>query len=643
MPPFDAVLIYPPFLHYFAGPPLGIASLQAAAKAAGFTSAAWDINAEFMRWLLEDPEELEHVAERLERRASSLWQSPSRDFFEDLSLFTAVDGLHCFLPVLRHALHNESIAGKTTIVGDHDKSEALSLALRLVAIDVFDEGHSFRPELADAELTPERAVELARSTSFGCFGDYVRRVLVPRLERMQPRLVGFSLLSATQVMPALHIAAQVRRFLPESFVVFGGSHITASIDKLDQLAPCAELIDAFAVYEGETLLPRLLEELRGRRPRLDELPNIASTEGGHPQWDRNLCVEDIEELPVPDFSTVDLDSYYRPRSELPFPLITSKGCVYGRCKFCTYVYQEPVGREQSPTKVVGQMQALQEAHGARVFSLKDSLMTTLRARKLSEAFLAAGLDIRWNCQSKVSLGFTPELIEQMDESGCRTIEFGVETPNPRLQKLIVKVAPLDTIERMLERFGGTSIAIIFNMIYGFPSETKEEAEESLAWVSKLGQRFPDVAFSSVNHMLTIARGSPFHSDPDRFGIDVVGEWPLSAQSEWVTPAWHREFRRRIANVLHRGGTEQGGIGQLEIMRRELKEQLGRRDREWLELGWRLVDAEEEVEKMRIERRLLRFEAMSESARIWGSRPPASRMPPPFGEASANGFAVEEQR
>ena len=51
----DAVLIYPPFISYFAGPPLGIASLSAALQNGGYSCHAWDVNAEFMHHLARSP------------------------------------------------------------------------------------------------------------------------------------------------------------------------------------------------------------------------------------------------------------------------------------------------------------------------------------------------------------------------------------------------------------------------------------------------------------------------------------------------------------------------------------------------------------------------------------------------------------
>jgi hypothetical protein len=285
--------------------------------------------------------------------------------------------------------------------------------------------------------------------------------------------------------------------------------------------------------------------------------------------------------------------------------------VYGRCTYCTYVYQEPVNREQSLDKVVTTISTLQRRHAVRTFSLKDSLVTTTRARALAESFGRAGLDIAWNFQSKIGAGFTPALVRLLEDTGCRTIGFGVETPNPRLQKLIRKPAPLDMIETVLGNFAGSRITVIFNMIYGFPTETRDEAEQALDWVSSIPKRHSDVRFASVNHMLGLSRNSGFYTAAADYGIDRVGEWPFAADAEWITPPWHEAFRRKIAKVLHQADSKMAGK-VFAILAKERHRRIGKRY-SVSALDESLGRAEERIEAIRTEKRMLRAEAAREYA------------------------------
>jgi hypothetical protein len=609
----DAVLIYPPFISYFAGPPLGIAALSAALERRGYRCDAWDVNAEFIHHLAEGRNGLADLSSRLERRLSALYSGPALDYHAQQETLTLINALDTQAPVVRHLLAGEPALEDRRIVGDHDKDLAFILLLELAALDALSASRAPYRESYNAELPPAEMVRLAREESFGAWGQYARDVLVPRLLDSRPRLVGFSLMDVTQLLPMLSLAHLVKTAMPETFVVAGGSYVSAIKDKLPSLAACHGLIDAFFCFEGETGLTGLLDDLAHDRPVGPDVSNCAVWNRVGYEWRERSVVEDLERLPIPNFDSMNLEVYGRPRALVPLPLITSKGCVYGKCRYCTYVYQEAVNREVPVDRVLTTISTLQRRHGVRTFSLKDSLITATRARGLAEGFRRGGLDIVWNFQSKIGRGFNRELVTLLDEAGCRTIEFGVETPNARLQKLIQKPAPVEMIETVLGAFAGSRITVIFNMIYGFPSETRDEAEQALEWVSALPGRHPDVRFASVNHMLNLSRNAAFHTAAPAYGIDVVGEWPFAADAEWITPPWHAAFRRKIARVLHHADAAMTGK-VFAILARERHRRLGNRYSLRV-LEARLAEAEERIERIRIEKRILRAQAAQEYARL----------------------------
>ena len=612
----DAVLIFPPFINYFAGPPLGIASLSAAVQDSGYRCQAWDVNAEFIDHVARQPALLTELSWRLAHRLDTLYRQPTLDYYSQQEARAVIDALDTAAPVVGPLLAGDAMAEDGRIVGDHDKDLPSVLLMQLAALEAFSSCEAPFQESYQAEISPAHAVRLATAGGFGLWGEFVRQRLIPRLRDLNPRLVGFSLMDVTQVLPLLFLAHVVKTALPHAFVIAGGSYISAIKDKVASLAPCHPIIDAFSCAEGETALSRLLERLVQNLPLHPALPNLALWDGMGYRWNEVTVVEDLERLPVPDFDSLNLDIYRRSRQQVPIPLITSKGCVYGKCTYCTYTYQEPVNRDQSLDTVLTGLQTLERRYGVRTFSLKDSLLTTTRARALAERLCGAGLDITWNFQSKISAGFTPALVKLLEASGCRTIEFGVETPNARLQKMIRKPAPLDMIEGVLRNFAHSRITVIFNMMYGLPTESEEEAAQALAWVSSIPPRHPHVHFASVNHMLNISRHAALHAAAENYGIQKIGEWPWATDAEWVTPSWHRTFQRRIAKVLHQSDSPVMGQVFTILAHNRHRRRAPRYSRPVLEA--RLGEAEEQIERIRLERRILRAQAAAEYARL--SRP-----------------------
>jgi len=579
----------------------------------GFHCDAWDVNAEFIHHLAQQPALRSDLSARLERRLADLYRLPALDYGAQYQARAVINALDTLAPLVARLLGPGTPGPDRAIVGDHDKDLPRILLLELAALDAFASSQSPHRESYNAELPPAEVVRLAREEQFGAWGDFARQEVLPRLLDARPRLVGFSLMDVTQLLPMLFLAHLVKSALPQTRVVAGGSYVSAIKDKLPLLSACGEVIDAFFCFEGETGLIRLVAHLDSERSAWPAVPNCALWNGGGYRWHEPTLVEDLEQLPIPSFDSMNLDVYSPARQTVPLPLITSKGCVYGKCTYCTYVYQEPVNREQSIAKVLATISALQQRHGVRTFSIKDSLVTTTRARALAEGFRQSGLDLVWNFQSKISGGFTPALVKLLEETGCRTIEFGVETPNPRLQKMIRKPAPLDLIETVLGNFAGSQITVIFNMIYGFPTETREEAEQALEWVSSIPRRHSRVRFASVNHMLSLSRNAALYTAAPDFGIDRVGEWPFAAEAEWITPPWHHSFRGKIAKVLHRSDAELTGQ-VFAILAQERHRRIGKRySLPVLEAS--LHRAEERIEQIRTGQRMLRAEAAREYVRL----------------------------
>lgn len=553
-PTAPAVLIYPPSVAYFAGPPLGIAALAAALGDTGHAAAAWDVNAEFVTGLARDSARIDALERGLRTRLEALQARDTLDY-DALERYRAlVTALDTQIPLVRHFVASGALADDSKIVGDHDKSMPLIQLMNLARLESCCRPDGGFVDTFQTVPPVDRALAFAAAPDDSQWGRYAALELLPRILAVRPAMVGFSLIDDAQLLATLQLATLIKRAAPDIVTVVGGSYVTAIQDKLHHVAGHLAPVDAFARYEGETALTRLVDQLLSRPPdaeALRKIPNLAWRFDDY-HWHALDLGRDPNTLPVPDFNGIDLGAYVRAEPRPTLPLITSKGCSYGKCAYCTYVFQEPISRAQDTDKIVADIRALRARHDVDSFSLKDSLIPAQRAAALAHAFIEADLGITWNFQSKISAGFTSEVTDLLAASGCRTVEFGVETINPRLQRLIRKRAPRRLIEAVLASFEGTGITVIFNMIYGFPGEREEEAEEALQWIADLPRRFPQLRFASVNHMLTMSRNAPFYDDPEHFGIELIAEEPLSAEAEWREAEWHDRIRRSIWSVVQTG-------------------------------------------------------------------------------------------
>lgn len=574
--PMDVVLAYPPFINYFSGPPLGIASLAGALNDAGLDVALIDANAALVSHVRQEPRVVADLLGELTGEAK-----PPRTLSEQL---------------FRHEIQclAEDVVGLTdahsnnAAVGDHDKDLLAAIHHQAAML------HTYHPlglqprEPYLAEMAPEELVSLAIGMDEGVLCEWARDDWARALSQGQPQVVGFSLMHSSQVLPALHLAAVAREHAPRAAIIFGGSHITALKGKLDRLAALGRLVDVLAVHEQEVGLSRAARRFAetGRLDAFAERGMALYREGA---WTGDLRRFELPmgELPSPRFDLFDLDLHQRSRRDVNIPLITAKGCTYGVCTYCTYPFHEGGPRAWSTERVVHEVRRAIAATGSRTVSFKDSLMPVDRAVTIGGALADAGVNVNWNFQTKINRTMGDGQVATLERSGCRLVEFGVETPNPRLQRLIRKKAHHDVIESVLEAFSGSSVQVIFNLIFGFPTETLEEAEASLEWADSIRDAFPEVDFATVSHMLNVPINSTLHEQMDQG--ELLEDWPLSATSEWLGPAWHQTFEQRLGGVYRSEGWKDGELG--------------------IGAGWDVGERLREVERLRRDRRLRFAEAV----------------------------------
>jgi hypothetical protein len=335
-----------------------------------------------------------------------------------------------------------------------------------------------------------------------------------------PAVLGLSIMGPAQVLPALTLARMARRRWPGARIVGGGSHVTLLSSAIASDGRYAGDFDGFLRGHAEDDLLRFVEGRGGllRAGSGDEGPSTALP----PRF-----------WAPPKFEAGELALYDPARLCLPLQL--SRGCDYGRCGFCTYPAVEE-SAHGGPSLAADWLRRLAPLN-VRRFSLKDSLATLPSMRGFGEAAQARLPGAEWSATTKVTLGLARAL-PGLRDLGCRTLELGVETIHPRLQRVIDKPQARATVEAVVRAAADAGVDVVLNLIYGLPGETLDEAREQLAWfrdLARLGHVHGSHNLAEVN------RRAPFAERPEEFGIRLGPIGPWSFSHVWNAPPWRAEF------------------------------------------------------------------------------------------------------
>lgn len=390
----------------------------------------------------------------------------------------------------------------------------------------------------------------------------------------------FAISSICSNLPmALWIAREIKAHRPDSLILFGGAQPSSTPLELLQRFP---FIDAVVVGEGEVTLAEMAREGFDRR-RIATLPGVASRIDGEPALQsKRPLVEDMDDLPLPDYSLLDFEAYRKVQGAFVPHVEVGRGCPF-HCNFCsTALMWEQDFRVKSPRRILAEMEWLNSNFGFRRFDFIHDNFTTSRKFVLDfcDYMLAHnGRRLEWLSSSRTDCLDAPRL-ERMHAAGLRGLFFGIESGAERMQQIIGKGLKLDRFEPLLQRGKELGIQMITAFILGFPEERAEDldrtVERALHYKCEGGAQ---VFFSKLSaltgtriyrdHLASLEETSqPSCTSPQNYGLpyvrELIREHPDLFASFYHVP--HPEFSKEwlfrfteFANLLVENKAEVGRL------------------------------------------------------------------------------------
>lgn len=534
-------LIYPPACDPTAPYP-ALASLAGFLRPKGVEVLPIDANLEAFGGLLRR-QTLQGLGERIERDVSKLQRRPALDHQAQLHLLSLLRVQEAARAVPERIDHAVKVLRSPELFYD---GQAYAAAVGTVdaALRVISAAHAPLQLDFTAYRTPfalTSAEEMARDAepARDPFDGYLTRVLVPRLRRVRPQVIGLSLCFPGQLVPAYSFALKLKRAFPDVHLVAGGPAITQILLRLQglRLATALGAFDSAVVFEGEqTLLSlcRALDEGRGLR----DIPNLVLRDpllGAH--FLPGPPTLDLRALPVPDFDGLPLGDYLSPHLLLPYD--PTRGCYWGRCAFCHYGLSASGTaryRERDVDTMVQHLGQLARRHHTRFFYFSQDSVAPKTLVKLAEGLAAAGLDLRWGTDLRPEPSLTPARCRTLRQGGALACSLGVESASPRVLGLIDKGIRVEAARQAVSNLSAAGIAAEIMCFTDFPTESQAEALETLRFLDELRD---DIATFIVGQF-DLTHGAAVARAPERFGVREV--WSVAGDA-LATTLFYRERKQ----------------------------------------------------------------------------------------------------
>jgi radical SAM superfamily enzyme YgiQ (UPF0313 family) len=398
--------------------------------------------------------------------------------------------------------------------------------------------------LADALAEPLTLVDSALvDIALKTFGQY------------KPTVVLLSVPFPGSVYAAFRIAQAIKAHSPQSTLVLGGGYVNTELRELAE-PRVFDYFDFVTLDAGERPLLALLEHVQGKRgaQRLvrtfvrDALGN--TTDNTNPEGDLpangkvashakstvryiNLIEPDVpfsdvgtptwDGLPLGDYlSLLDmLNPMHRLWSDGRWNKLTvAHGCYWKKCSFCD-VSLDYISRYEGTTaqELVNRIDAIVAETGQTGFHFVDEAAPPKALKALAAELQARNTAISWWGNIRFEKSFTPQLCQELADSGCIAISGGLEVASDRLLKLMRKGVSIEQVARVTKGFSDAGILVHAYLMYGFPTQTVQDTVDALEYVRQLFQA--GCIQSGFFHRFACTVHSPVGMAPQDYGVKLV--------------------------------------------------------------------------------------------------------------------------
>ena len=348
--------------------------------------------------------------------------------------------------------------------------------------------------------------------------DLYRRFFLPGFAQDTPDFVGVSITATSQIIPGLTLCRLIKEQFPQVHVTVGGSIFTRLVDNLRRCDRLFDVTDDFIVFEGETALLEMINQLEGRKD-FSKVPNLIWRNEGKITVNQPFYSENLTEHPAPNYNGFPLDLYLAPHTVLPVQF--SRGCYYKDCAFCALTLDHQNFRQKDPMKVVDELEALSKQHDTPYFFFTDECLALSPTKRLCKELIARGLDLQWTAEFRFEKNLSRELLSSLREAGCQKIVFGLETYNARLMDFMVKGITQENVARICSDCVDLGIAVHCYVIVGFPTETEEESLETMNFIVDNTKLNSSYGFSCQPCLFDLEKEAPIMSDPGSYGVQRI--------------------------------------------------------------------------------------------------------------------------
>ena len=312
-----------------------------------------------------------------------------------------------------------------------------------------------------------------------------------------------------------------------------------------------------AIFGGEPErdLPSIVRDLVAGAD-LSRYPGVSVP--GRPAVQPAAPLTRLDELPFPDYRDFPWERY----PNRIVPIMTGRGCGWGKCRFCSDVITSAgrTFRSRSLENVLSEIRCQHERHDASLFVFLDLKLNSDVGlwRGLIDQLPGVVPDAAWTASVHVDSGtdhglFRQDLV-QARRAGLARVTTGLETASERLLKKMAKGSCLERMSEFVRDASGTGISVRLTAISGYPGEDVDDVEQTTRFLQQHARWIERVTLHRFSLMLgaELDRRHRHTEGPvsgiRRGGVDTSTGIVQHTNAMWDSRAYRRAVYRLMGAV-----------------------------------------------------------------------------------------------
>lgn len=321
---------------------------------------------------------------------------------------------------------------------------------------------------------------------------------ISEISNFNPKMVVVDT-STPSIYNDIDVASEIKKELPDCFIVMVGPHVSACPEDTLQKGAC---IDAIAMREYDGTLVNIASKLDSSpntKEILKEIKGIAYRDDSGEIKVNEECdyITDLDVIPFVSSvykKHLKIGKYFYSHSRYPIiSLVTGRGCPH-KCTYCVLpqAFHGHTFRRRSIQNVVSEFKYIAENFPeVKEIMLEDDTITAdkQRCKELAISLIEAkATTIHWSANARADLDI--ETLRLMRKAGCRLLCVGFESGNQQILNNIKKGTTLEGIRKFMKNARKAGVLVHGCFMVGNRGESIETLQNTLNFAKLLS---PDTA------------------------------------------------------------------------------------------------------------------------------------------------------